>query len=186
MACLGGTKEQPREWIRIRAGGILEHHAGRVCDRTHHLTNRAYCSPCPAYRGRRTDTTIATGLWPDGEPYALSTGELAQYEAAMDAALDDDFDLIAAWETRMAEGIGDRTLREIGDPGALERRASYMRAYRRGRNDPTNAARQARFRARHRNVTTLRGGSDGQSLAPARTARARAREEGSYVTEASR
>lgn len=183
MACIAGTRQQPREWIRIRPGGVLEHHEGRVCDRVKPMTSRSYCSPCPAYRGTRSDTTQATGLWPDGEPYALTPDELAQYETAIEAALEDDnFDLIAAWETRLTEGIGDQSLRLIGDPAALERRAAYMRAWRKGRPDPTNAARQARFRARKRNVSAPQRDSPGNPSPGARDARARVREKGTHVT----
>lgn len=177
MTCLGGTREEPREWIRIRPGGVLEHQAGRVCDRTEPRTSRPYCSPCPAYRGKRTDTTRATGLYPDGEPYALSVAEHAAYEVAIAAALeDDDFSLIAAWESRLAEGIGDQALRRIGDPDALERRAAYMREYRKAHPvDPTNAERQRRWRARHRNVNAPSTGDLAKSPPRARGTRARTR-----------
>lgn len=120
------------------------------------MTNRRACSPCPAYRGIRSDTSPATGLWPDGTPYGLAAREHVEYEAALTAALeDDDFGPITAWETRLAEGIGDRTLRELGDPDALDRRAAYMRAYRQRRPGyDKSTARVARHRARGCNVTT--------------------------------
>jgi len=156
MSCLGGSPEAPRGWVRLTVDGRIEHHAGRVCNRTHPLTNRRFCSPCPAYRGIRTDSSTATGLYPDGTPYGLSAHEYDEYGAALVAMLEDDDPApFAAWESRLT-GIGDRTLREIGDPDALDRRAAYMRDYRKRRpGHDRSAGRVARWRARKRNVNTL-------------------------------
>lgn len=183
IACLGGSREHPRQWVQLRADGTVELHEGRICDRVHPLTNRRYCSPCPAYRGTRTDTSTATGLWPDGTPYALAAGDYELYERAATAALeDDDFSLFALFEARVSEGIGDQALRRIGDPDALERRANYMRVWRQGRPDSTNADRQRRWRARHRNVTAPLARGPESSPPRARDASARAREGGNHVT----
>jgi hypothetical protein len=163
MTCLGGTREAPRNWVRVLAAGEPERHDGRICDRTHPLTSRTYCAPCPAYRGLRRDGSRSTGLYPDGTPYGLSADSFERYEAALVAMLDDDEVLpFAVWEARELEGIGAHTLRELGDPDATEAWAAHLRAYRQrhpdhrrraDRPDRTNAERQRRWRERHRTVT---------------------------------
>ena len=184
MSCLGGNPDEPREWIRLTVDGRIELQAGRICNRTRPGTARAFCSPCPAYRGVKTDTTRATGLYPDGSPYALSIAEHEAYEVALAAAIDDDdFSAIGAWETRLAEGIGDQALRRIGDPDALERRAAYMRDYRRAHpGKDKSASRMARLRARKSDVTAPERSEPAAAPPHARGTRARARERGSYVT----
>lgn len=155
--CLGGTPEDPHEWWRISRSGRRpdERVEGRICKRKEPYTAPSACSSCPAYRGRRYDTSIATGLYPDGEPYALSSSEYAAWQRAMDLALEhDDFSGIARFEVRMEAGIGDQTLRRIGDPDALDRRAAYMRGYRKGRSRTDedrarDAERARRYRKRH-------------------------------------
>lgn len=155
MSCLGGTREEPRDWVRISPDGEETPMTGRfACNVVGPRTSRRKCSGCPAYRGIRRDGSTATGLAPDGTPYALRPAELEQYRAALEAALvDDDFDGIAAFEARMTEGIGDRTLLQLGDPGALDRLASRVRGWRsrnRDRAKALNAAHNRAYRARRK------------------------------------
>lgn len=147
MSCLGGTPDEPRRWFRYQQGEAVPMD-GRHCTRTHPFTSRRVCSSCPAFRGTRSDGTLATGLFPSGEPYGLRPDEHEAYQAAVDAALfDDDFSLVGLFEARMLEGIGDKTLLRIGDPDALARRAEYARKYRKQRgNAPDREATRERVR----------------------------------------
>ncbi len=186
MSCIAGTVSDPLPWVRLRADGTIEQHVGRWCKRTADWTSKRQCSSCPAYRGNRLDGTTSTGIGPDGLPYGLRQAEHELYEAALEAALDDDFSLIAAFETRLADGVGDQVLRKLGDPDALDRRAAYMRDYRKGRPDGTGAARQRRWRERHRNVNAPESpnprapgeGDSGQAPARARIGAVTLRGEG--------
>ena len=64
MACIGGTREDPKIWWRYRRarqdeiapnpdGLVFERVDGRICDRMQPRTSRVKCGPCPAYRGLR-------------------------------------------------------------------------------------------------------------------------------------
>lgn len=130
MSCIAGSVERPRPWIRF-AGGEPQELEGRWCDRTEPYTNRRKCSSCPAYRGVRYDGSVATGCAPNGDPIGLTVPEYADWrDAQEEALLEDDFSLLASWQERMNGGLGERALRDIGDPDASDRWASYMRDYR--------------------------------------------------------
>ncbi len=105
MACLGGTWDEPRDWMqRVGTGAVRQ--SGRICQpyiegrmprwtRRQHVardTRPILCSSCPAYRGLDRDGyTQHTGL--DGEDNwtALSIDEWLRWQAAEDAALEDNF-----------------------------------------------------------------------------------------------
>lgn len=151
MACIAGTVERPRQWVRFAAGEPVEMD-GRWCDRKEPFTARAQCSSCPAYRGVRYDTSLATGVAPSGDPVGLTMSEYVDWRDAQEEALiDDDFSLIAAWQDRMLAGIGQRALRDIGDPDATDAWNKYMRTYRARNPDYAERNREqtrARMRAR--------------------------------------
>lgn len=158
MSCLGGTPAQPLPWIRFRAGGVEERIEGRWCERQQPFTSRQSCSSCPAYRGVRWDGTTATGLAPNGDLIALRADEYAQLVIAREKAFeDDDFSLLGALYARLEGAVGERTMRENGDPDAQDRWAAYMREYRarmdqeqRDRAREKTRQRVARHRARRR------------------------------------
>jgi hypothetical protein len=160
MACLGGTPEKPRTWWRYvtaswdpndMATGIH----GRTCDREKEVTNRRFCSSCPAYRGRHWNgKDLLTGMTLDGGILALSDDERERFLDLWEESEDPFTDQrVQAFRDYLVNGrtgaYGDETLRRIGDPDALardaakvrERRArsgryrdymrDYMRAYRR-------------------------------------------------------
>lgn len=195
MGCIAGTVESPKRWVRFRAGEP-EEHEGRWCDRTEPHTSRASCSSCPAYRGTRWDGTHATGIAPSGDLIALSAGEYDAWQKATELAdEEDDFSLLRLFFAGIEGGVGERTMRDNGDPDAGDRWAAYMRGYReRMREDQlerqreTTRLRVQRHRERQRascNVSTPR--ADSQSPTPHAGAhtRVRARERGAYVTEES-
>lgn len=168
MACLAGTVDAPRRWVRFVAGEPVELE-GRHCTRQQPFTNRQQCSSCPAYRGIRYDGSQATGITPSGDPIGLSVDEHKRWEAAQEAQfIDDDTGPIVMWQERMAGGMGDRALRFIGDPDASDRWASYMRDYRARMTDDQldrqrAATRERVRRHRARNVSTaLARGKDGK------------------------
>lgn len=194
MSCLGGTREEPKTWVRFRALE-QEHIEGRWCDREQPFTSRRSCSACPAYRGTRWDGSTASGIAPNGDVVALSLPEYEEYERALEASFeDDDFSLLRMLLDKLDGGIGQRTMREAGDPDAQDVWSRYMRAYRtrmsdeqRARQRETTRLRVARHRAAKRasacNVSNP-GASHRDSPVPARApARTRARERGAYVTE---
>jgi hypothetical protein len=134
VACLAGTKEEPRKWVRFKNGQPI-HMEGRWCERALPWTSRRSCSPCPAYRGVNVFGQRVTGLAPNEDPIALSADEYERYEAAIEATYDDDFSLYCAFLDRLREGVGERTMREHGDPGAQDRWAAYIRGYRQRMSD---------------------------------------------------
>jgi hypothetical protein len=167
MACLGGTYEHPKPWMRHWPDGRVQRIDGRICTDKKRLlnphTSRRSCAGCPAFRGLRWDGTVANGLGTDNEtPVGLSIDESARYEEAMDAALiEDDYEPLFGWLSRQDRelvtnpdgthhvivGIGERGLRRIGDPGATERAAAYMREYRKSHPDPRTYAERKDDRA---------------------------------------
>lgn len=134
MACIAGTVDSPRRWVRFAHGQPVRME-GRWCDRAQDFTSRRTCSSCPAYRGIDIFGQLVTGMAPNGEPLGLTADEYAAYEAAVEASFDDDFSLMRAWFDRMDAGVGERALREHGDPDATDRWAAYMRGYRERMDD---------------------------------------------------
>lgn len=146
MACLAGTVENPRPWMRYWKDREPERFEGRICNRTNPRTNRNQCSVCPAFRGVRYDTVLATGLDVDDEPYGLSIEEHHEYQRALEAKfIDDASDPLAVFLSRMqleatkdpltgrwqvTHGIGARTLAMIGDPSGLAVQAAKSREWR--------------------------------------------------------
>lgn len=158
MACLGGTPADPHPWVRLTADGA-ETIRGRICNRANPRTSPRKCASCPAFRGIRRDGTLATGMAPDGEYYGLTPEEHVQYEAAIEARDEDDWEPMTLFDQRMSREIeiiggkrvvthfGDRALRAIGDPDALERWAGYMREYRAAHGSGSSTERVRRWRA---------------------------------------
>lgn len=148
MACLGGTRDEPRVWMHYRADGEVVRQNGRICTGkrlANPHTSRRACAECPAFRGLRWDGKVANGMSPDDRPHGLTVEESARWEAAVFAAeLDDDWEPMFAFMARqerelielgdgrhaVVPGIGERGLRRIGDPGALDRHAEKMREWR--------------------------------------------------------
>lgn len=145
MACIGGTVEEPRPWIRFKSDQE-ERLDGRWCDRQQPFTSRRSCSSCPAYRGVRWDGTIATGIAPNGALVALTEDEYREYQAATEASFDGDDGPWRIFISRLEEGIGERALREIGDPDAQAAHAAYMRDYR--KRMPDDVRERERIRKR--------------------------------------
>ncbi len=85
MSCLGGTWQEPREWMRfINGDPTRELQLGRVCDETimpWASTKTRLCSGCPAYRGPTVDGGRQEVLAPDMMTInSLSKSEWEQYE----------------------------------------------------------------------------------------------------------
>jgi len=149
MSCLGGTTKEPKTWFRYYPDGRDERTDGRVCNRTEvwqQHTSRRSCSACPAFRGLRWDGTVANGLGTDQmTPMGLSPDEHKRYQAAIDAQqYDEDPELLWAWYGRQDRelvtnpdgthrvnvGIGERGLRRIEDPDAVDRYNARQREWR--------------------------------------------------------
>ncbi len=85
MSCLGGTWQEPREWMRfINGDPTRELQLGRVCDETKMpwaSTKKRLCSGCPAYRGPTMDGGRQEALGPDLMTIqSLSKSEWEQYD----------------------------------------------------------------------------------------------------------
>lgn len=194
MGCIAGTVDNPKRWVRFRAGEP-EEHEGRWCDRIEPHTSRASCSSCPAYRGARWDGTHATGIAPNGDLIGLSAAEYDAWQKATELAdEDDDFSLLRLFFAGIEGGVGERTMRDNGDPDAQDRWAGYMRSYRAGMREEQLAQQREATRvrvARHRaakkaaacNVSTPQAIQRSPSPPARACARVRARERGAYVTE---
>lgn len=182
MACLGGTHDEPRDWMQRRADGSEQRQHGRLCARfvpgtTPRHMKRQYvfrdtvpdlCSSCPAYRGLDRDgSTRHIGLDAEDGWTALSMDEYRSWQAAEEAAADDDFAPMGALLDRMH---GERRRRDVpawlredgeGNPEAAE----HMREWR--RNNPE------RYRAYMREYMRARRGTKrprvGELLVPTRT-----------------
>lgn len=158
MACLGGTIENPLPWIRLFRDGRPERQEyGRVCNRTESYTSRNACSGCVAYRGRRWDTTVATGIQFGEDPYALRPWEYDRYQAALEAQFDDDYAPLNVFLDQMESGVGVRTLARNGSLDAEEVYRAYDRervaAWRKANPEKAKAqTREAmrRYRARQK------------------------------------
>jgi len=106
MACLGGTRDEPKPWIHYRSGEEPTRVEGRICvgnpkryNNPH--TSRRGCAECPAFRGLRWDGKVANGLNIIDEPVGLTIEEAKRYDEAMDAlAFEDEFDLLGAFLAR--------------------------------------------------------------------------------------
>lgn len=129
MACLGGTPEDPREWVWV-APEADRQITGRICERMAPRTSKAYCYACPAFRGMDREGNLQTGVAPNGEPIGFSRDE---YELWQD-------DPEKFW-ARQENGFHWQTLE------GAEIRAEYMRSYR---------ARNAAYRAREVAAATAR------------------------------
>lgn len=155
--CLGGTVEEPRTWYRLDPTGRRpdQELEGRWCKVTTPYTSPRTCSSCPAYRGRKFDGEVATGLTPAGEPYALSAAEYKRWQETSEYILEtDDFLALDRFEAFVLEGIGDQALRRMGDPGALERRAEYMRRWYAAHADEVRARRRVTRASGHQREKT--------------------------------
>ena len=149
VSCLGGTAEEPRVWVRYYSDGRTEEVDGRICTgyrKASAHTSRRLCAACPAFRGLRWDGTVSNGLSVDGlTPFGLSRDEAARYEAAIEAQqFDGDDEPLFVWYGRQDRelvtnsdgthrvfvGIGERGLRRIGDPDAVDRYAALRREWR--------------------------------------------------------
>lgn len=149
MACLGGTEKEPRLWVRYYPDGRTDRVDGRICTgkrRANPHTSRRSCAACPAFRGLRWDGTVANGLGTDEmTPMGLTVDEWERYEAAlMSKEIDDDDEPLWAWYSRQDRelktnsdgthrvlvGIGERGLRKIGDPDAIDRYNARQREWR--------------------------------------------------------
>jgi hypothetical protein len=165
MACLGGTRDEPRIWWRYNAAGEFVRVEGRICQGNpkrynNPHTSRRGCAECPAFRGLRWDERVKNGLAPDGSPVALSSAEHGRYQLAIEASWDDDMEPLFAFERSMDReaiqrtdgtwqvkaGWGERTLLRIGDPDATERRAAYLRKWRESHPDTRKRDRAAYMR----------------------------------------
>lgn len=161
MACLGGTVEEPRRWVRYNATGEWEEGSGRSCKRTVPWTTVAgdrfrsawTCGSCVLYRGF-TRGRRATGLNPlTDEPVVLSLDERTAYLAAQEEAEENGGEwgpLMIRFVARMnGELYGLRSLRLAGEVDAQDEWAARMRDYR--RDHPEYVARDkaaARLRMR--------------------------------------
>lgn len=157
--CLGGTVEEPRKWHRLDPTGRRpdQELVGRWCKFTAPYTSPRTCSSCPAYRGVRYDGSPATGLTAAGDPYALSDAEYRRWQETQEYILEtDDFQALDRFAMFVLEGIGDQALRRMGDPGALDRRAAYMRDWYAAHADEVRAQRRAGRSDRQREKTRER------------------------------
>jgi len=186
MSCLGGTTKEPNTWFRYYPDGRDERTDGRICNRVsprEQRTSRVACSGCPAFRGLRWDGTVANGLGTDQmTPTGLTPDEHKRYQAALMAnGIDEDPEPLWAWYRRQDRelvtnpdgthsvfvGPGERTLRRIGDPDALERYAARQRDRRsahpgldkRGHRD--RAAYMQEYRKRNPTALALREAREG-------------------------
>lgn len=122
MACLGGTWDQPRTWVRFVEGvpsGDPIH--GRVCDRQrmpYEQTRPDRCHGCPAYRGRNPDGSEVGVLNRDDSLNSLSEEEYERYVELVEEEQDPP-----AFYEWLLEG------RSRGWPGT-ERDAEYQRRWR--------------------------------------------------------
>lgn len=143
MSCVGGTVEGqpdrhgrysdpgPLRWTRYFGDGRIETGEGRVCKRLAPWTSPYTCGSCFLYRGVDRWNFRHTGLDVNDEPLVLSERERAMYEAAQEAALDDNFLPMDRFVRYMrGEAYGTNTLRRGGDEDALSEYAAYMRKYR--------------------------------------------------------
>ena len=149
VACLGGTPGDPRHWRR-QQGDERTIEIGRICRtvrRRYPLrstiapdrdTKASFCSGCPAYRGIRTDGTVANGITAGGDDwYALSDDEYSAFVVAEKAREDDDdYGPWSRWWDRM-DGAGSwwhlrgkLTGDDEKDEAVAEWWAEYMRSYR--------------------------------------------------------
>jgi len=145
MSCLGGTWQEPREWMRfINGEPTRELHTGRVCDERimpWASTKRRICSGCPAYRGPTRDGGTQAALAPDLMTInSLSKSEWEQYNK---------------WVEEEFEPERFYAYLEGGVKGwDEERQAEYMREWRAAhpgydqRKRPSRAAYQRERRAR--------------------------------------
>jgi hypothetical protein len=142
MACLGGTVGEhgnarypdtgPLRWTRYYPDGRVEEGEGRTCKRTAPWAGPKTCSSCVLFQGVDRWGQEHTGLNVNDEPIVLSGNEREMYEAAQEAAFDDDnFIPMDRFVRRMrGEVWGMRRLALAGDPDASEERAAQMRTYR--------------------------------------------------------
>jgi hypothetical protein len=166
VACLGGTRDEPRIWWRYNANGDFVRVEGRICQNdakryANPRTSRTKCAMCPAFRGVRANGTAANGCAPNGDPIGLSSAEHGRYQLALEAALDDDMEPLFAFERsrereaiqrtdgtwHVVPGWGEATLLRMGDPDATERRAAYLREWRKTHPDTRKRDRAAYMRS---------------------------------------
>jgi hypothetical protein len=148
MGCLGGTVEDPRDWVRVFGLGEYREGRGRVCRRRAPWTSHWVCSSCRLFRGKTHWGGQSTGLFGD-EPHTLTRDEVREWEAAMEAAFDDDFEPIGRWLAKMrGEAYGVDHLRRIGEPEAMAARAAAVRIQRQA--DPGLRHREAEARRAYR------------------------------------
>ena len=134
MTCIAGSVDRPAPWVRFIHGEPVGLR-GRICERVQPWTSKRACSSCPAFRGERWDTSIATGVAPDGEtPLGLTLDEFRAYADALERKLVDDDDVpFAAWSDRMAANVPvglQRRAHLLGDPDAQAVLAGRVRSWR--------------------------------------------------------
>lgn len=149
MSCLGGTWQEPREWVRFSGGVPVtgEPIFGRVCDPEHMpftSTRPRKCHGCPAYRGRLPDGTYQGVLAPDMETIqSLSKREYDEYVRWVEEEMDpgrfyewlDEHGERGLTEDAQAEYMRRWRAAHPGyDKRRGRKRAAYMREYRARRN----------------------------------------------------
>ena len=162
MVCLGGTVEEPRDWVRVLGYDDYSFAQGRTCRRQAPWTSPYTCSHCRLYRGidrwhgrygywlHRWVGEQVTARWDmtgqyTGGVLTLTKDELREWIAAMDAAFDDDFAPTARLEAKMrGEAYGMDTLRRRGDPEALAWWAAQKRVYRKTHPEQRKRANEQR------------------------------------------
>lgn len=163
MACLGGTVEEPTRWFRYHADGSVEAGEGRTCKRTAPWTTTAgerypkawNCGSCVLFRGVSYGQPVV-GLDSEDLPTVLSYDEKVVYEAAQEAAFDnDDFIPMDRFVRRMrGDMYGIWWLARNGDPDAMEARAAYQRQHRAAH--PERRAKEAADRRANRKANLER------------------------------
>lgn len=151
MACLGGTWEDPRPWVRFSGGAPVngETIMGRICDKTRMpwaSTRRRFCHGCPAYRGKDWDGNMQGALAADGETVqSLRLSEYVEYARWVEEEFEPE--RFYLWLEEGNRGISEEAQAEYmrkwraEHPGYDRRkrdRAAYMREYRRRRSVTRN------------------------------------------------
>lgn len=150
--CLGGTREQPRHWVRFTADGDVEQR-GRVdgC-KVDGRPDLDRCHGCPAFRGTDRDGIVRGITALNGDLVAMTRAEHEAWEE----------DPEAFW-ARVADG-SPWVLRHSGTLEWDEHWAAYQREYharmsaeQRERRRETNreAARRYRQRAKDRHLNSI-------------------------------
>ena len=158
MACLGGTWEDPKPWVRFDGGmpATGETVMGRICDPKSMpwaSTRRRLCHGCPAYRGKDWTGQIVGALAPDGE--TILSLKLAEYEQYVRWAEEEmEPEKFYAWLEEGTRGISEEAQAEYmrkwraEHPGYDKRqrpsRAAYQRERRRRLSETRNRPARAR------------------------------------------